>query len=185
VIVSDATVERLRPARGGHVAKDSMSKMKSSCRGAILAALGVAAQALVPVSVWAFQSHPAPEGLYAHQLAHFFLIIAMGFLAYWLEFNRLVLQKGWRLIQTSCLLFVLWNVVAIAGHWVEERIPREALQGDPDWTQRIDLAASTMNYAYYILKLDHVVCVPALTCLFLGVRSLYKRVVSKEPLADE
>ncbi len=109
----------------------------------------------------------------------------MGFLAYWLEFNRLALQKGWRLIQTSCLLFILWNVAAFAGHWVEERIPREVFQGDPDWTQRIDLSISTLNYVYYFLKLDHLICVPAMICLFLGVRALYKEVVSKEPLADE
>jgi hypothetical protein len=162
-----------------------LSKTGCFCRGALLAALGFVGHILVPASVWAFQSHPAPEGLYAHQLAHFFFIIAMGFLAYWLEFNRLVLQRGWRLIQTSCLLFLLWNLVAIIGHWVEERIPREVLQGDPDWTQRIDLTVNSLNYAYYFLKLDHLVCVPAMICLFLGVRALYNTVVNEEPPSDE
>lgn len=154
-------------------------------RTLLLAVLGLAGQALVPTAVFAFQSHPAPEGLYAHQLAHGFFLIAMVFLAYWLEYNNLTLHRGWRLIQAACILFILWNLVALSGHWVEERIPRDDLQGDPDWTQRIDLAGHSLNYAYYFLKLDHFVCVPAMICLFLGVRSLYKEVASKEPLTDE
>lgn len=154
-------------------------------RACIAAILGIVGQCLVPASAYAFQSHPAPEGLYAHQLAHVFFLIAMVFLAYWLEFNQLTAHRGWRLIQGACILFILWNLVAVAGHWVEEQMPREDLQGDPDWTQRIDLTAHTLNYVYYFLKLDHLVCVPAMICLLLGVRALYKDVEAREPLADE
>jgi hypothetical protein len=186
VIVSDADKWGWRfSLRGEPLPKEFMSLVKRSRDWAILASSALVGQMLAPVSLWAFQSHPAPEGLYAHQLAHGFFIVAMGFLAYWLQFNRLAMQKGWRLIQSACLLFILWNVVAIAGHWVEERIPREVLQGDPDWTQRIDLSVNTLNYAYYILKLDHLVCVPAMICLLLGVRALHKKVVSEEPFEDE
>lgn len=142
-------------------------------------------QLLAPDSAWSFQSHPAPEGLYAHQMAHIFFIIAMGMLAYWLEFNRFTLQRGWRLIQVSCIFFLIWNLVAIAGHWVEVQIPGEVLQGDPDWTQRIELGSNRLNWVYYFLKLDHLYCVPAIVCLFLGVRSLYLRVLDEEPKGDD
>jgi len=87
----------------------------------------------------AFQSHPAPEGLYVHQLAHCFFSFAMGMLAYWLQANGLTREKGWRLIQLSCILLILWNLVAFTGHWVEEMISDAAVSGEPDWTQRIVL----------------------------------------------
>ncbi|MGO9568708.1 MAG: hypothetical protein ACLP5H_14320, partial [Desulfomonilaceae bacterium] len=48
---------------------------------------------LSPGLAWAFQSHPAPEGLYAHQLAHVLFIVAMGILAYWLQVNNFVQQR--------------------------------------------------------------------------------------------
>ena len=72
----------------------------------ILAAFGFVGQTLVPAAALAFQSHPAPEGLYAHQFAHVFFLIAMIFLAYWLEYNKLTLHRGWRLIQAACVLFI-------------------------------------------------------------------------------
>jgi lipid-A-disaccharide synthase-like uncharacterized protein len=137
-----------------------------------------------PGLAWAFQSHPAPEGLYAHQLAHVFFIVAMGILAYWLQVNRFVQQRGWRLIQISCILFVLWNFDAFFGHWVEERVAADAVIGEPDWTQRIILD-SAMTRLYYALKLDHLVSVPAMICLFLGIRSLYKYALKEEGHARE
>jgi hypothetical protein len=32
---------------------------------------------------------------------------------------------------------------------------------------------------YYFLKMDHLVCVPAILCLFLGIRNLYKQTLLK------
>ncbi len=139
---------------------------------------------LSPGLAWAFQSHPAPEGLYAHQLAHVLFIVAMGILAYWLQVNNFVQQRGWRLIQISCILFVVWNLNTVFGHWVEERVAAEAVIGEPDWTQRIILD-SAMTRLYYALKLDHLLSVPAMICLFLGIRSLYKFALKEEGNARE
>lgn len=147
--------------------------------------IALVGQLVSPGSAWSFQAHPAPEGLYAHQMAHLFFIVAMAMLAYWLQYNRFTTLRGWRLIQVSCILFLVWNLVAMTGHWVEERIPREVLQGDPDWTQRIGLGTERLNWAYYFLKLDHLVCVPAIMCLFFGVRSLYREVLNEEPKSDD
>lgn len=170
-------------------AGDKLAREQSVCRGTprpglLVALIVLVGQLAAPSGAWSFQSHPAPEGLYAHQMAHLFFIIAMAMLAYWLEFNRFTVHRGWRLIQMSCILFLLWNLVAITGHWVEVRIPREVLQGDPDWTQRIELGSNRLNWLYYFLKLDHLYCVPAIVCLFLGVRSLYLQVLNEEPKGD-
>ncbi|MEW6349915.1 MAG: hypothetical protein AB1646_12685 [Thermodesulfobacteriota bacterium] len=133
-----------------------------------------------PARAWAFQSHPAPEGLYVHQLAHVCFIAAMGILAYWLERNRLTEQRGWRFIQVSCVLFIAWNVFAFTGHWVEERVPDSSLIGEPDWTARLVIDGSPVVFAYYLLKLDHLVCVPAVVCLFLGIRALFVEANTRE-----
>ncbi|WP_052316015.1 hypothetical protein [Desulfomonile tiedjei] len=133
----------------------------------------------------AFQSHPAPEGLYVHQIAHIVFIIAMGFLAYWLQYNLLIRERGWRLIQLACLLLILWNVVAFIGHWVETRIPDASVVGEPDWSQRIRVDLHPLIPLYYMLKLDHLVSVPAMIALFLGIRSLYKQALAEEHHFDE
>ncbi|HOV86987.1 MAG TPA: hypothetical protein PLM79_11530 [Syntrophobacteraceae bacterium] len=128
---------------------------------------------------WAIQSHPAPEGLYAHQLAHFLFIVAMALLSYWLQVNHFTVQRGWRLIQVSCLLFLVWNGVAILGHWSEEMLPAGVLLGNSDWGQRILFQGNPAAYLYFVLKMDHLVCVPAMACLLLGIRSLYREALEE------
>lgn len=108
----------------------------------------------------------------------------MGILVYWLQVNDFVRQRGWRLIQIACLLLILWNTDAVLGHWVEERVASEAVIGEPDWTQRI-VMDSMMTQLYYVLKLDHLVSVPALACLCLGIRSLYKSALKEEGRARD
>ena len=136
-----------------------------------------------PTAANAFQSHPAPEGLYIHQLAHCFFVFAMAMLAYWLQVNGFTREKGWRLIQVSCVLLILWNLVAFTGHWVEEMISDAAISGEPDWTQRI-VVDSVWTGLYYVLKLDHLVQIPAMLCLLLGIRSLYKRAAREAQSGD-
>ncbi|MCA1961393.1 MAG: hypothetical protein LDL33_11425 [Desulfomonile sp.] len=138
-----------------------------------------------PEPAWAIQSHPAPEGLYVHQVAHIIFIIGLAFLVYWLQINLFAQQRGWRYIQMSAVLFILWNVVAFAGHWVEEHVPRSLFVGDPDWSQRLIVGTNVWVDAFYILKFDHVVCVPAIVCLFIGVRALYHDVLRQGPASNE
>lgn len=140
---------------------------------------------VLPGSAWAFQSHTSPEGLYAHQLAHVFFLFSMAILAYWLEQNRFTSQRGWRFIQIACVLFVVWNLVTFAGHWVEEQIPDASMIGEPDWTQKIDFSSHTLAPLYYVLKLDHFISLPAVIFLFLGIRSLYLESLSHERGTDE
>ena len=140
---------------------------------------------LTPNAAWALQSHGPPEGLFAHQLAHAFFSLSMGILAYWLESHRFTQERGWRLIQVSCLLFLLWNVVAFTGHFVEGRLSPDLIVGQKgSWNQRLLAGGEPYATLYYFLKLDHFVCVPAILCLLLGIRDLYKKTL-REATQDE
>ena len=124
----------------------------------------------------ATQAHGAPEGLYAHQLAHIFFIISMGVLAYWLRERKLVQAVGWRYIQYSALFFIWWNVDAFFVHLVEEQIALVDTQRVGLWeiniTSRVN--SPVLVWLYYTAKLDHLLCVPALLFLFFGLRRLLR-----------
>jgi len=124
----------------------------------------------------ATQAHSAPEGLYAHQLAHIFFIISMGVLTYWLRERKLVQAPGWRYIQYSALFFILWNVDAFFVHLVEEQLGLIDIQRVALWEIHITSTAKSASliWLYYAAKLDHLLCVPALLFLFFGLRRLLK-----------
>jgi hypothetical protein len=155
------------------------SKHMKSSTDKVVAAFVIGLFLSVPDPVLAFQSHTGYEGLCVHQLAHVFFAVTMGILAYWLQANRFTDQRGWRLVQISCLLFIIWNMDAFFGHWVEHRIPDGSLIGPPDWTQRIYVNVDWVT-AYYVLKMDHLWCVPAIVCLFAGIRLLFLSALDEE-----
>lgn len=125
----------------------------------------------------ATQAHGAPEGLYAHQLAHIFFILSMGVLIYWLRARQLVKMVAWRHIQYAALFLILWNIDAFCVHLLEEQIAVIDVQRLDGWQIRI----SSPNYPdlplawlYYAAKLDHLLCVPALIFLYAGLKRLLK-----------
>ncbi len=147
---------------------------------AALAAIFVGFSLFAPEYCWALQTHSSPEGLIAHQLAHVLFGMSMAVLAYWLESNNFVIEKGWKRIQISCVLFLLWNVVAFTGHFVESRLASDLITGPKgSWNQRLIVGDEPYAWAYYFLKLDHLICVPAILFLFLGIRSLYMKSLSE------
>jgi hypothetical protein len=124
----------------------------------------------------ATQAHNAPEGLYAHQLAHIFFIVSMGVLIYWLRERKLVQAVGWRYIQYSALFFILWNVDAFFVHLVEEQLDLIDIQRMGLWEINITTTMKSQKFLglYYAAKLDHLLCVPALLFLYFGLRRLLK-----------
>jgi hypothetical protein len=155
---------------------EAQSKIFSNIGACAIVLIACCLVCLAPDKAWALQIHSSPEGLYVHQLAHILFAFSMAVLAYWLEINRFVEERGWRLIQISCLLFLLWNLVAFTGHYVEVRIPPNMIEGRAgSWNQKIMIQGDSLTVVYYFLKLDHLVCVPAILCLFFGIRDLYKR----------
>jgi hypothetical protein len=138
--------------------------------------IGVAALAARPSAALAIQAHGGVEGVYAHQMAHLFFAFSMGLLIYWLRKRRLISIRGWRSIQYAALWFIAWNADAFVGHWLEE-------QSGLVESQRIGLMQISLSMApgfewlapvYYLVKLDHLLCVPAMFCLLVGLRRLLR-----------
>jgi hypothetical protein len=125
---------------------------------------------------FATQAHGAPEGLYAHQLAHIFFIFSMGVLIYWLRERQLVKSSGWRYIQYAAFFFILWNADAFFVHLLEEQFAIINIERVSLWDMNITAAthSKTIVWLYYAAKLDHLLCVPALLLLYFGLRRLLK-----------
>jgi len=138
---------------------------------------------LITEPAFATQAHNAPEGLYAHQLAHIFFIVSMGVLIYWLRERKLVQAVGWRYIQYAALFFILWNLDAFSVHLMEEQIPVIEVQRINPWEISITAAdhSSALTWFYYAAKLDHLLCIPALLFLYFGLRRLLKETDTKTP----
>ena len=143
----------------------------------------IVALVLVSEPALATQVHNAPEGLYAHQLAHIFFIISMGVLIYWLRERKLVQVVGWRYIQYAALFFILWNVDAFGVHMLEEQIAVIDVRRIDPWKLSITAAnhSDVLIWFYYAAKLDHLLCVPALLLLYFGLRRLLKDTDDKAP----
>ncbi len=131
----------------------------------------------------ATQAHSAPEGLYAHQLAHIFFTVSMGVLIYWLRERQLVQSLGWRYIQYAALFFILWNLDAFSVHLLDEQLAIIDVRRIDPW--KISLSAAnhskTLIWLYYVAKLDHLLCVPALLFLYFGLRRLLRETEAQGP----
>jgi hypothetical protein len=131
-------------------------------------------QLAIPLDVSATQTHGGAEGLIAHQLAHLFFMLSMGILVYWLRQRRLVIRTGWRLIQFAAVFMMLWNIDAFLVHFLEEQPGLITVHRPSPWQIRIDARAGNEMLAviYYLAKLDHLLCVPAMLMLYLGLQRL-------------
>ena len=136
-----------------------------------LAAVGAT---LWPVSAWATQTHGGLEGLWVHQTAHLFFAFSMGLLIFWLRKRRLTVSQGWRYIQFAALFFIAWNLDTMASHWLQEQSGLIEVRNVAPLQMQIISAESRhwLSNVYYMTKLDHLLCVPAMVFLFLGFRRL-------------
>ncbi len=141
-----------------------------------LTALAVAAGWLLPGFALAVQEHGAPEGIYSHQGAHLFFTASMGLLVYWLRLRRLVREAGWRYIQYAALFFLLWNIDAFTAHFLDEQsgIVDTALAAPGKIKVEVGENPVALAWLYYMAKLDHLLCVPAMLFLYAGLRRLLK-----------
>jgi len=99
----------------------------------------------------------------------------MGLLIYWLRKRRLTVSVGWRYIQYAAFFFIAWNVDTMASHWLLEQSGLIDVQNIAPLKMRITTANGWqwLSEIYYLTKLDHLICVPALVFLFLGIRRLF------------
>ena len=131
-------------------------------------------QFVLPLPAAATQGHGGIEGVYAHQFAHIFFLFAMASLNYWLRARDLVRDPGWRMIQYSALFFILWNIDTLLVHALDDQF--ELIQVERIGMWKIQLTDSFdhngLKLFYYVAKLDHLWCVPALIFLYIGLRRL-------------
>ncbi len=121
----------------------------------------------------ATQAHGDPEGIYAHQFAHLFFMLSMVILIYWLRQRKLARHTGWRYIQYAAFFFILWNVNVMLVHFLDEQAMLITVEKISTW--QIKVSSSLGKWAgitYYVARLDHLICVPALLFLLLGLKRL-------------
>jgi len=128
----------------------------------------------------AVQTHGAPEGLYAHQIAHFAFLIAMVYI--WLR-SRHRAGEGWRLIRLSFVFFAVWNLNTLIAHAVAANLDPANFQGYIGPFPRYFVAHSFMDIYFFFGKMDHFLCIPAVLCLGLGLKQM-RRTVSKGTDSD-
>jgi hypothetical protein len=140
---------------------------------------------LLPGEALALQVHSEPEGLYVHQMAHLFYIVALGYF-FWDIRRTSFTDRGWRFLQMFCLLMACWNTLAFIGHLAGVYLDPQSLLPTDCYLQTQLLSPFTLNkYLYFIAKLDHLIYVPALFCLFLGLRSFYHSAAQTTPGENE
>ncbi len=127
----------------------------------------------VPDSAWALQSHGPPEGIYVHQMAHAFFFGSLVFL--FLDLRRSATKsRGWIYLKKFCLLMIVWNVIAFTGHAVATLLAPEYIAGaESFFHSRLLGPMDSIKLVFYITRFDHLLLVPALFFLCIGLRFLY------------
>lgn len=133
-----------------------------------------------PESVMALQVHGPPEGLYVHQMAHVHYLIALVFFLWYIR-RAAFTGQGWRYLQFFCLIMALWNILAFAGHYAATQVDAKSLvQSSHYLSTRLLPPFTANNLLFYLAKLDHLVCAPALFCLFMAIRTFYRAAVAEQ-----
>ena len=138
---------------------------------------------MFPATVAATQGHSGVEGVHVHQLAHFFFIFSMGTLIYWIRKRELVREKGWRYLQYSAFFFILWNIDAFTVHLLDEQLHAVVVSRETPLHIRISTMEGLewIKPFYYLAKLDHLLCVPAILFLYFALKNL----VRESPTGDK
>jgi hypothetical protein len=128
---------------------------------------------LIAEEALATQAHGDPESIYAHQLAHLFFMLSMVMLIYWLRQRKLTRHSGWRYIQYAAFFFILWNVNVMLVHFLDEQAVLITVEKISDWQIRVSSSLGKWaELTYYLARMDHLICLPALLFLFLGLKKL-------------
>lgn len=134
-----------------------------------------------PEKAMATQAHGGIEGVVVHQMAHIVFVGAMVLLIYWLRQHELVVKQGWRRIQYAAVFFILWNINAFFVHLLEEQVDILDIAQIGPWQLRLQAqpAFEWSAWLYYVVKLDHLLCVPAMICLYSGLKRLIEAPASE------
>ncbi len=128
----------------------------------------------IPADAAAIQQHVHDEGIIVHQIGHLFFLLSMVVLVLSIAGKGLGRLKGWRCIQVSCLFFILWNIGTITAHFLDNQIDIVSMEIVSFNQLRLTSISGGLPVEgiYYFLKMDHLLCVPAMLFLYLGVSAL-------------
>lgn len=137
-------------------------------------ALAAAALLLLPMDAHAIQLHASSEGIITHQVGHLFFLFSMVILIFMVSGKGLDNLKGWRFIQYSAFFFILWNLDAVLAHFLDNQIHVVKLENISLSQVKIVTHndSAVLAWVYYVLKLDHLLCVPAMFFLYKGLSHL-------------
>ncbi len=131
------------------------------------------------VPAWALQSHPAPEGIYVHQMAHVLFMVSLGYLFWHTRKTQESGNKGWKYLQIFCLLFFCWNLLAFTGHEALKYLEPTDFIDKNTLSARISGPLDLTKLLYYITKMDHFLVVPAFLALVISLRKFYKKALEE------
>ncbi len=134
---------------------------------------------VLPESAWALQPHGAPEGIYVHQMSHLLFAGALVYLYMHTRRTPELQSKGWKYLQTFCILFAFWNVLALVGHEAAKFINVGDIINSSTWNEQIVGPLTSIKVVYFITKMDHLIYVPALLFLVIALRTLSKEALKE------
>ncbi len=130
---------------------------------------------VAPSPVFALQTHGG-EGPYLHQMAHLLFLAAMVLFAWRIQQSRLIVHRPWRLMAAGAWLLALWNLWAFVGHFIEDAMPATSLLQEPGQAVPWLALVSWREVAYFVVKMDHLLAVPAIFCFYFGMRGIYRSI---------
>jgi hypothetical protein len=137
-----------------------------------LQAMVAAGLILIPLDAYATQLHASSEGIITHQMGHLFFLLSMVALIFTITGKSLDKQKGWRFIQYSAFFFILWNLDAVAAHFFDNQIYAVKIEKLSLGQIRVVSQSELLAWVYYVLKLDHLLCVPAMLFFYGGLSNI-------------
>ena len=124
-----------------------------------------------PDFAFAIQTHSESEGIVVHQLGHLFFLFSMVILILTITSKELNRQKGWRLIQWAAFFFILWNITTFTAHLLDNQLNTVTISNISfsEITITAENGSRLIEIGYFLLKLDHFLCVPAIIFLYRGL----------------
>ncbi len=142
----------------------------------ILPALALAGL-ILPDPALAIQLHQGSEGIIVHQVGHLFFLLSMVALISIITGRGLNRERGWGMILYSAVLFVIWNLDTILAHFLDNQVRAVIIEALSLWQVKITAVSGSkfLILFYHSLKLDHLLCVPAIFLFYRGLASILAR----------
>ncbi len=120
----------------------------------------------------AIQSHGPPEGIYVHLIGHVLYGLAMIGFAIRIRLSHLSVRKSWQLMALGALILTIWNAWAFIAHVLATHVPATDFITNKQGVRMWVALHTPVDWLYYIFKMDHLLCVPAILCIYLALRRM-------------